>query len=308
MESFQGRAPPTGWNDLPATLSPNLRFGGGSKKRLNRNNLYQQYNNSSNSVYSYSSSSSQEYGLNSQQPPQMMNSQNSLVNGIATPPLMNSNTPPPPLMNSHTPPPPMMNSHTPPPPMMNGLNPTPPMMNSQTPPPPTMLNNQTPPPPTMMNSQTPPPPMMNYYNNTSSIPQPTYTQPPVNPMSTNSYVNNYQADTMINNYSGNTISPNSVNNVITIFNKYLENYNANCSLFQRKVFEDVQAKIHTMIEQLNGNMIDEPTVKTLEAIANALETRDSVSANSNISILMKNPSPDKKWILGVKGLVDYFFN
>jgi len=283
MESFQGRAPPTGWNDLPANISPNLKFGGGSSrtKRINRNNLYQQYY-SNNSLYSsYSSSNSQEYGLNQQN---QLGSQNSYPNPNAPPPMLGQNTPPP-----------MMGSQ-------NSLNQQP-----QTQPPMMGMQQQ------QTTSQTP---SVNYFNPASSIPAPTFNNQAqfnnVNTYQPNNFTNqattpNYGSNNSLNassTTSANNISPDKKNYIMSVYNKHLDSYNASCSLFQRKIYEDARQRINTMYEQLNNNMIDEQTIAMLEAIANALETNDANTANTNVSYLMRS-STEKKWILGVKELVDF---
>jgi len=287
MESFQGRAPPTGWNDLPANLSPNLKFGGGSSrtKRINRNNLYQQYY-SNNSLYSsYSSSSSQEYGLNQQN---QLGSQNSFTNQNA-----------PPMMGQPSGGPPMMGQNTPP--MMGSQN----SLNQQTPPPqqPPMMGMQQPPPqPPQTNAQTP---SVNYFNPASSIPAPGFNnQTSYN--NNNTYQPNYGSNNSLNAATtpASNISGDKKNYIMTVYNKHLDAYNASCSLFQRKIYEDARQRINTMFEQLNDNMIDEQTVAMLETIANALETKDNNTANTNVSTLMRN-STEKKWVLGVKELVDF---
>ncbi|ORX42120.1 hypothetical protein BCR36DRAFT_337934 [Piromyces finnis] len=286
MESFQGRAPPTGWNDLPANISPNLKFGGGSSrtKRFNRNNLYQQYY-SNNSLYSNASSaSSQEYGLNQNQ----MSSQGSFVNPNGPPPMMGQvNTPP------------MMGSQ-------NNLNQQPPVQQ------PPMMGMQ------QNNSQIP---SVNYFNPASSIPTPTFNNQNDYNNNINTYQpNNYNNQTVTPNYNSNTslnaaapapapvsnISGDKKNYIMSVYNKHLDTYNNSCSLFQRRIYEDARQRINTMYEQLNGNMIDEQTVAMLEAIANALETKDSNTANTNASYLMRM-SNEMKWVLGVKELVDFIF-
>jgi len=282
MESFQGRAPPTGWNDLPASLSPNLKFGGGSSrtKRINRNNLYQQYY-SNNSLYSsYSSSSSQEYMNNNNQ----YNSQGSFTNPNAPPPMMGSqnqlNQAPP-----QQPPPPMMGSQN----QLNQAPPQqPPMMGMQQPTQqqPTDYFNQTP----YYNNQT-------TYNNNYQANNYTPQQAATPNYGSNNALNSAQAP--VSNISGD-----KKNYIMSIYNKHLDTYNASCSLFQRKIYEDARQRINTMYEELNNNMIDEQTVAMLEAIANALETKDVNTANTNVSYLMRN-SNEKKWILGVKELVDF---
>jgi len=300
MESFQGRAPPTGWNDLPANLSPNLKFGGGSSrtKRINRNNLYQQYY-SNNSLYSNNSSaSSQEYGLN------QMGSQGSFANPNAPPPMMGQA-------------PPMMGQNNTPP--MMGQNNAPPMMGSQN-----NLNQQTsaqqPP---MMGMQQPPQttgqtPQVNYFNPASTIPTPTFNnQNSYNNVSTyqpNNYTNqaatpSYGSSSSLNASTASAapisnISGDKKNYIMSIYNKHLDTYNNSCSLFQRRIYDDARQRINTMYEQLNNNMIDEQTVAMLETIANALETKDSNTANTNVSYLMRM-SAEKKWVLGVKELVDF---
>ncbi|OUM64258.1 hypothetical protein PIROE2DRAFT_9018 [Piromyces sp. E2] len=296
MESFQGRAPPTGWNDLPANIGPNLKFGGGSSrtKRINRNNLYQQYY-SNNSLYSNTSSaSSQEYGLN------QMGSQGSFANPNAPPPMMGQG-----------------------PPMM-GQTSTPPMMGSQN-----SLNQQTVQQPPMMGMQQPPQstgqtPQVNYFNPASTIPAPTFSnQNTYNNVNTYQQSNNYNSQTSTPNYgssnslnaaAANTTAPapapvsnisgDKKNYIMSIYNKHLDTYNNSCSLFQRRIYEDARQRINSMYEQLNGNMIDEQTVAMLETIANALETKDSNTANTNVSYLMRM-SAEKKWVLGVKELVDF---
>jgi len=286
MESFQGRAPPTGWNDLPANLSPNLKFGGGSSrtKRINRNNLYQQYYSNSSLYSSYSSSSSQEYGLNQQNPQNPQNqlgSQNAYANPNA-PPMMGNNTPPP-----------MMGSQ-------NSLNqqPQPQMMGMQ--------QQQT-------SAQTP---SVNYFNPASSIPAPTFNNQTqfnnVNAYQPNNYTNQTSTPNYASNNSLNATSAPSINNIsddkkkyiMSVYNKHLDTYNASCSLFQRRIYEDARQRINTMFEQLNNNMIDEQTVAMLEAIANALETKNSNTAQTNVSYLMRS-STEKKWVFGVKELVDF---
>jgi len=214
MESFQGRAPPTGWNDLPANISPNLKFGGGSSrtKRINRNNLYQQYY-SNNSLYSNTSSaSSQEYGLNQNQ----MGSQSSFANPNAPPPMMGQA-------------PPMMGQST-----------TPPMMGSQN-----SLNQQPPTQPPMMGMQQQPQttgqtPQVNYFNPASTIPAPTFNNQ-------NAYNNtyNYASQTATPNYGSNNslntapataaapasnISGDKKNYIMSIYNKHLDTYNSSCSV------------------------------------------------------------------------------
>jgi len=303
MESFQGRAPPTGWNDLPASLSPNLKFGGGSKKRINRNNLYQQYY-SNNSLYSsYSSSaSSQDFGMNQQN---QMGSQNTY----------NPNGPPPMMGQSGVAPPPMMGTNTPP---MMGQN-AQPVMGSQgsiNPPP-----QQTP----MMNGMQQQTPAVNYFNPAAAIPAPTFNNQTYN--NTNTYQpNNYatQAASTPNNFAaqaastpnyGSNPAVNQVSNIsndrktyiMNVYNKHLDAYNASCSLFQRKIYEDARQRINTMYEQLNNNMIDDQTFAVLETIANALETKDVNTASSNVTYLMQSSS-EKKWILGVKELVDFIIS
>ncbi|ORX83785.1 hypothetical protein BCR32DRAFT_277701 [Anaeromyces robustus] len=284
MESFQGRAPPTGWNDLPANLSPNLKFGGGSSrtKRINRNNLYQQYYNNNNLYSSYSASGSQEYGLNQQN---SMGSQNSFANPNAPPPMMSqSSVAPPPMMGSQN--------------NLNQQNPVqpPPMMGN-------MQQQQT-------SAQTP---SVNYFNPASSIPAPTFNNQfnNINTYQSNNYTN--QPSTNYNNSNNSlnaaaTLTTNISNDkktyIMSVYNKHLDTYNASCSLFQRKIYEDSRQRINTMYEQLNSNMIDEQTVGILEAIANALETKDSNTASTNVSYLMKN-SNEMKWVLGVKELVDF---
>jgi len=288
MESFQGRAPPTGWNDLPASLSPNLKFGGGSKKRINRNNLYQQYY-SNNSLYSsYSSSSSQDY-LNQQN---QMGSQNSF----------NPNGPPPMMGQGVAPP--MMGSQ-------NNVQPQqPPMMGSQ--------NSVQPQQPPMMGMQQQQTPSVNYFNPTSAIPAPTFNNQNYN--NPNAYqANNYASQAAASQSYGSTNSvnaaPQSVSNIsndrktyiMSVYNKHLDSYNASCSLFQRKIYEDARQRINNMYEQLNSNMIDDQTFAMIEAIANALETKDVNTASTNVSYLMRS-STEKKWVLGVKELVDFIFS
>jgi len=210
MESFQGRAPPTGWNDLPASLSPNLKFGGGSKKRINRNNLYQQYY-SNNSLYSsYSSSGSQDYGLNQQN---QMGSQNFNPNG------------PPPMMGSQ-----------------NGFN----QAQSQQQP---MMSMQQQPP-----QQTAQAPSINYFNPSANIPAPTFNSQSYNNINTYQ-PNNYAAQAITTpNYgsSGVLNTTQSVSNIsndrkvyiMNIYNKYLDVYNASCSVsFKYNIIYIIQLKL-----------------------------------------------------------------
>jgi len=279
MESFQGRAPPTGWNDLPASLSPNLKFGGGSKKRINRNNLYQQYYNNNGLYSSYSSSSSSQEYINQPYNP----------NG------------PPPMMGQGVPPQPMMSQTG----TMMGNPQQPP------PPPPQMMGMQQ----QQQQQQTAQAPSVNYFNPASVNPTQSFNNQTYN---NNTYQpNNFasQTATTPNFGSSNSISGSAVPQgsnisndrktyIMSIYNKHLDTYNASCSLFQRKIYEDARQRINTMYEELNNNLIDDQTFTMLEAIANALETKDINTASSNVTYLMRN-SAEKKWILGVKELVDF---
>jgi len=214
MESFQGRAPPTGWNDLPANLSPNLKFGGGSSrtKRINRNNLYQQYYSNSSLYSSYSSSGSQEYGLNQQNPQNPQNqlgSQNTYANPNAPPPMMGHNTPPP---------------------MMGSQN----SLNQQPQPQPQMMGMQ------QQQANTQAPPSVNYFNPASSIPAPTFNQNQFNNVNTyqpNNYTNqattpNYASSNSLNATSApsTNISEDKKNYIMSVYNKHLDTYNASCSV------------------------------------------------------------------------------
>jgi len=296
MESFQGRAPPTGWNDLPASLSPNLKFGGGSKKRINRNNFYQQYY-SNNSLYSsYSSSSSQDFGSN------QMVSPNYNPNG--PPPMMGQGVPQP-MMGSQN----SLSQNPPPqqPPMMGSQNNL-----SQNPPP------QQPPMMGMQQQQTSQVPSVNYFNPASAIPAPTFNSQSYN--STNTYQpNNYASQAATTPSYGNNNALNATTQpasnisndrktyIMNVYNKHLDTYNASCSLFQRKIYEDARQRINNLYEQLNAGMIDDQTFAMVEAIANALETKDANTASTNVSYLMRN-SNEMKWVLGVKELVDFIIS
>jgi hypothetical protein len=71
-----------------------------------------------------------------------------------------------------------------------------------------------------------------------------------------------------------------------------------------KIYEDSRQRINNMYERLNNNLIDDQTFAILEAIANALETKDVNTASTNVTYLMRNSS-EMKWVVGVKELVDF---